>query len=596
MQTITFYSYKGGSGRSLVVANVARYLARFGQKVVAIDFDLEAPGLPYKFYLDAPEELPAVSLGLVDYIYTFVTEGRPARSLKKFVSRLPASPDSKTTLHLMPAGAAPSAEYWRKLSCINWHELLYAPGAPGVHFFLELKERIRAEYKPDFLLIDARTGITESGGIATTILPEKLVCFLSSSRENLDGARAVLRSLRRSARPPDAAPIEVIPALSRIPTMGGSEQEQLLLQKVRKFLNEDAERIEDTLNVGELFVLHSEPELQVAEQLRIGGEKSPEESVLLRDYLRLFARLIPKGVVEPHIDSLIHEAEAVWLDNPDATQKDLESLAAYLGHPQPYRELLKFYRVRNEASDTVLRTAKQLWDIERDATDPLLWSSVQRHFEEVSKYSKLSDPSLLPFVEAVWRAAGADDMKVGCDLAESYDNFKQGERAADLLLELVEAVGPNDTALSRCLRQVTRVNRFSDAERLIDRHHERLAESEDFFRAWVLHALARDDNKYVDELVNPPWSGLLYDHDPRLAYKTLMKAGRTKEARNMLQPMLDAALRSGPSSRLMNVAEIYAEVGLDSEFRAVVRNRLPPEDAEHFLADVAGRIRGRAGW
>lgn len=30
MQTITFYSYKGGVGRSLALANVAHYLARFG--------------------------------------------------------------------------------------------------------------------------------------------------------------------------------------------------------------------------------------------------------------------------------------------------------------------------------------------------------------------------------------------------------------------------------------------------------------------------------------------------------------------------------------------------------------------------------------
>ena len=45
MKTITFYSYKGGTGRSLALANAARYLARLEFKVVALDFDLEAPGL-----------------------------------------------------------------------------------------------------------------------------------------------------------------------------------------------------------------------------------------------------------------------------------------------------------------------------------------------------------------------------------------------------------------------------------------------------------------------------------------------------------------------------------------------------------------------
>jgi MinD-like ATPase involved in chromosome partitioning or flagellar assembly len=49
METITFYSYKGGSGRSLALATAAVYLAKLGFRVVALDFDLEAPGLHYKF-------------------------------------------------------------------------------------------------------------------------------------------------------------------------------------------------------------------------------------------------------------------------------------------------------------------------------------------------------------------------------------------------------------------------------------------------------------------------------------------------------------------------------------------------------------------
>ena len=41
----TFYSYKGGVGRSKALAEVAHCLARRGLRVLAIDFDLEAPGL-----------------------------------------------------------------------------------------------------------------------------------------------------------------------------------------------------------------------------------------------------------------------------------------------------------------------------------------------------------------------------------------------------------------------------------------------------------------------------------------------------------------------------------------------------------------------
>ena len=42
---ITFYSYKGGAGRSMALANLAWVLASNGKRVLVIDWDLEAPGL-----------------------------------------------------------------------------------------------------------------------------------------------------------------------------------------------------------------------------------------------------------------------------------------------------------------------------------------------------------------------------------------------------------------------------------------------------------------------------------------------------------------------------------------------------------------------
>jgi len=42
---VTFYSYKGGVGRSMALANVAALLARWGRRVLIIDWDLEAPGI-----------------------------------------------------------------------------------------------------------------------------------------------------------------------------------------------------------------------------------------------------------------------------------------------------------------------------------------------------------------------------------------------------------------------------------------------------------------------------------------------------------------------------------------------------------------------
>ena len=68
----TFYSYKGGVGRSMALANVAEWLYRQGLRVVMIDWDLEAPGLESFFY-QSQEEFEAVQsqLGLIDMLTAY---------------------------------------------------------------------------------------------------------------------------------------------------------------------------------------------------------------------------------------------------------------------------------------------------------------------------------------------------------------------------------------------------------------------------------------------------------------------------------------------------------------------------------------------
>jgi MinD-like ATPase involved in chromosome partitioning or flagellar assembly len=43
-EVITFYSYKGGVGRTMALANVALWLSQAGYRTLVVDWDLEAPG------------------------------------------------------------------------------------------------------------------------------------------------------------------------------------------------------------------------------------------------------------------------------------------------------------------------------------------------------------------------------------------------------------------------------------------------------------------------------------------------------------------------------------------------------------------------
>jgi cellulose biosynthesis protein BcsQ len=317
LQTLTFYSYKGGVGRTLMLANMARYLASFGQRVFAVDFDLEAPGLHYKLGAESPER------GLVDYLHQLFLVGEIPESLAPYVVTIEPKNAAGGSIHLLPAGAAPSPAYWRQLAKLDWHELFYSEEAPGVPLFLELKERIEQEHAPDFLLIDSRTGITEVVGATTTLLADRVVCLLLNNRENLEGAREVLRSLRRVPRLPGQAPLEVWPVLSRIPEIGG-EFEAGLVRQVRDFLCAEAEDLSSTLTFPEMFVLHADPDLQLREVLSIGGGKGPEESPLLRDYLFLFDKLVPvEALVQPTIRAIAER----WDTDHLRAEKDFALLA-----------------------------------------------------------------------------------------------------------------------------------------------------------------------------------------------------------------------------------------------------------------------------
>ena len=109
----TFYSYKGGVGRSMALANVADILARRGLRVLMIDFDLEAPGLEQFFPIN--QAGVRRNLGLLDLVLSFKNsmsvaggedEGEFRRLKENFIVPVYHNLPSNGRLDLMPAGQA----------------------------------------------------------------------------------------------------------------------------------------------------------------------------------------------------------------------------------------------------------------------------------------------------------------------------------------------------------------------------------------------------------------------------------------------------------------------------------------------------------
>jgi MinD-like ATPase involved in chromosome partitioning or flagellar assembly len=200
---VTFYSYKGGVGRSFTLANVAVLLARWGYRVLAVDWDLEAPGLTDYF---APMLSKAPAGGVVDLAGDF------AKGLKKPRAREVRLDLPQGALSLLAAGRQDEA-YESRVQDIDWEDLYESGFAP----FLERCREIWIQAY-DFVLIDSRTGISDIGGICTAQLPDRLVLLFTANQQSVQGAvRIAQRADRaRDRLPYDRQPHLVLPILSRL--------------------------------------------------------------------------------------------------------------------------------------------------------------------------------------------------------------------------------------------------------------------------------------------------------------------------------------------------------------------------------------------
>jgi len=218
----TFYSYKGGVGRSMALANVADRLCRQGLRTLVVDFDLEAPGLERYFPIDT--QAARQNPGLLDLLIAYKQAmsqpvGRNARDFQKleqYIFRVYYELPGGGSLDLLSAGVRADEEqlsnYAYQLRTFDWQEFYFEWG--GELFFQWLAREIGKRY--DVALVDSRTGVTEMGGVCAYQLADSLVMFCAPNAQNLQGTREVLRNFNservRALRKDRALQLLVAPA------------------------------------------------------------------------------------------------------------------------------------------------------------------------------------------------------------------------------------------------------------------------------------------------------------------------------------------------------------------------------------------------
>jgi HEAT repeat protein/nucleoside phosphorylase/MinD-like ATPase involved in chromosome partitioning or flagellar assembly len=190
---ITFYSYKGGVGRSMALANVAWLLSSKEEKrVLIVDWDIEAPGIHR--YFDIPDE--KIERGLVDLFYDYkslLMEEDPdvengIINVDNYIINIPTK--SKNDILLLPAGRV-DRKYPNKVNDFDWND--FYENWQGFGFIEYLKEQLKK--KADFILVDSRTGLSDISGICTMQIPDIVVLLFTSNEQNLYGTKFVCESI-----------------------------------------------------------------------------------------------------------------------------------------------------------------------------------------------------------------------------------------------------------------------------------------------------------------------------------------------------------------------------------------------------------------
>jgi cellulose biosynthesis protein BcsQ len=240
-QVIAFYSFKGGTGRSMALANVGYLLAkatRSDEAILLIDWDLEAPGLHRYFQKELlsafndSEEVLEKFPGLID-VFTELRERidqsnpelqQEFDSAKAMLQDIPIEEYIIKTgipqLHLLKAGRF-DGDYPARVAAFDWLGLYNR--SP---FLLKaFAARLTRDYR--YVLVDSRTGLNDTSGICTMLLPEVLVTVFTPNRQSISGVRElIIEAGRYRSQSDDLRPLQVYPLPSRIEASEPALREQ----------------------------------------------------------------------------------------------------------------------------------------------------------------------------------------------------------------------------------------------------------------------------------------------------------------------------------------------------------------------------------
>ncbi|WP_298626459.1 AAA family ATPase [uncultured Zoogloea sp.] len=254
---VVFYGLKGGVGRSTALAMLAYRLARDGQRVLLIDFDLESPGLSG---LLLPQDRVA-TYGLVDW---FVEDavGQGDEVLRDMVSLSPLADQTPGSIHIAAAMGQGETAYLSKLARV------YAdtPSPKGPQTFadrmLRITRLLEAQERPDIVLIDSRAGLHDVAAVAIGSLASVALLFATDAQQNWQGYRQLFNHWHQRPEVLRQVRERIVMVQALFPESDQAERASRFVQNAwdvfRDLIYDELEPDADTLEDAFSFDLHNE--------------------------------------------------------------------------------------------------------------------------------------------------------------------------------------------------------------------------------------------------------------------------------------------------------------------------------------------------
>lgn len=304
LPTAVAFSLKGGVGRSTTFAAWAHHLAAEGKKVLAIDLDLEAPGLQTLLLREDandPRRDRRPDYGVVDWL----VEGRVGQADAGLFEEMLGSVDlprgTPGEIRVVPAFGRQTRDYVAKLG----RAYLPVVGSDGTErgfaeAVLELLNMGKERAEPfDVALLDARAGMHDIGAAAVTRLGAHAFLFARDDPQTWTAYEHLFEHLRRSPAVEYSMPDHDLRwRLSMVGAMTGGTERDLEDLRGRSFAawqwlyDEETEPSPETPDEADQSMPHWPLPVKADDQLRGASfhepDAAPAPNVLERVYRDFF--------------------------------------------------------------------------------------------------------------------------------------------------------------------------------------------------------------------------------------------------------------------------------------------------------------------